>query len=288
MGLFRIQPHARLHEWVADECGFFREEGLDYTFVPDFSAGSVSRLGTGSAHSGAFESFEQGRDCDVSSACHWVTNQAATVGYGRMYADAYSVCPSAIVVPADSSITRPEDLAHVGVGVGYHSGSHFSAVQALESVLAPDQITLEFIGRPADRLDAMLNGTVAAVNVFGVALYALETLGYRKVLDTTFMMGHEVSPDISTEDVHKFFRALRKAQAEIDLNPERYKHYHLKALAKSLHDRVDVRRFGPGERIIFLPYTADMFMRTQTWMHQHGFFDNRPQRTYAESIVSAL
>ena len=29
---FRIQPHMRLHEWVADEAGFFRDEGLDYEF----------------------------------------------------------------------------------------------------------------------------------------------------------------------------------------------------------------------------------------------------------------
>jgi hypothetical protein len=26
--VFRIQPHTRLHEWVADEAGFFRDEGL--------------------------------------------------------------------------------------------------------------------------------------------------------------------------------------------------------------------------------------------------------------------
>ena len=26
---FRIQPHMRLHEWVADEAGLFRDEGLE-------------------------------------------------------------------------------------------------------------------------------------------------------------------------------------------------------------------------------------------------------------------
>ena len=29
---------------------------------------------------------------------------------------------------------------------------------------------------------------------------------------------------------------------------------------------VDVRRFGPGERIVTQPYTKEMFERTQGWM----------------------
>src|SRR5205823_3799280 len=39
--VFRIQPHVRLHEWVADERGFFAEEGLDYEFDRGFAAGSA-------------------------------------------------------------------------------------------------------------------------------------------------------------------------------------------------------------------------------------------------------
>ena len=37
---FRIQPHVRLHEWVAEECGFFANEGLNYVFeAGGFAAG---------------------------------------------------------------------------------------------------------------------------------------------------------------------------------------------------------------------------------------------------------
>jgi len=42
--VFHIQPHVRLHEWVAEERGFFHAEGLDYQFdSAGFAAGSVSR-----------------------------------------------------------------------------------------------------------------------------------------------------------------------------------------------------------------------------------------------------
>jgi NitT/TauT family transport system substrate-binding protein len=29
---------------------------------------------------------------------------------------------------------------------------------------------------------------------------------------------------------------------------------------------VDVRRFGPGERVVFEPYTREIYERTQRWM----------------------
>jgi NitT/TauT family transport system substrate-binding protein len=36
---------------------------------------------------------------------------------------------------------------------------------------------------------------------------------------------------------------------------------------------VDVRRFGPGERIVFEPYTREMYERTQRWMQTWNLFE---------------
>ena len=44
-----------------------------------------------------------------------------------------------------SPIRRPEDLAGHDVAVGYHSGSHFSALQSLEAFLRPDDILMKYI-----------------------------------------------------------------------------------------------------------------------------------------------
>ena len=35
---------------------------------------------------------------------------------------------------------------------------------------------------------------------------------------------------------------------------------------------VDVRLFGTGERIVFLPYTDTAFEQTQDWMKKHNLF----------------
>jgi hypothetical protein len=49
MSKFRIMPHGRLHEWVAEEKGYFRDEGLEYEFVTDSTM--VSRGGYASIQS---------------------------------------------------------------------------------------------------------------------------------------------------------------------------------------------------------------------------------------------
>ena len=279
MGKFVIQPHVRLQEWVAEELGFFRDEGLDYEFQADaFSAKSVTTSSVQSAdaapivESGAFEDMSQGRACDVSSACHWAVNAAAATGHGRMYGHAYSLSPAGIFVAADSPYQQPADLAGVDVGVGYHSGSHYSAIQGLERFLSRDQIKLRFSGTPHDRTRLLLAGTIPAVNVFGAQFYIAEQLGFRKIVDTTFMMGFLLSPAADMTDTERYFRALRRAQQEIDLEPEPYKHYYARELPADLAALVDVQRFGPGERIVFEPYTRDIYERTQRWMQTWNLF----------------
>ena len=55
MPRFVISPHFRLHEWVAEEKGYFREEGLEYEFRPVFQTHATPDK------VGAYTSFEQGR-----------------------------------------------------------------------------------------------------------------------------------------------------------------------------------------------------------------------------------
>ena len=157
----KIMPHGRLQEWVAEEKDYFTAEGLEYSFVltGDYGVGSVRRDDAGEVKTGAFETFGAGRDgADVSCACHWATNAAATERSGRLVATAYSVAPCAIVVPPESPIRRPEDLAGVPIGVGYHSGSHFATVQALEAVLPPDERSSPSRARPTSAWTRCLSG----------------------------------------------------------------------------------------------------------------------------------
>jgi NitT/TauT family transport system substrate-binding protein len=291
MARFLIQPHVRLQEWVAEELGLFRAEGLDYEFEPQGLAGASVQAGDAApieVRRGAFEDMEQGRACDVSGACHWAVNAAASTHHGRMWGRAYSVCVSGIFVAPDSPYARPEDLAGVKVGVGYHSGSHYSAIQGLEPFLERRDIALDFVGLPFDRVRLMRDGRIEAANVFGAQYYLLEQAGFRKLVDTTFIMGFLVRDDSDHQDLERYFRALRAAQREIDLEPERYKHHWLRELPDDLREGVDVRRFGPGERIVFELYTREMFDRTHRWMAGWQLFDTDAASppTYDEAVIA--
>lgn len=275
---FRVQPHMRLQEWVADELGFLGAEGLDYEFQVDgFSSGYNPSVATvdqapPEVRSGAYEDMEAGRACTISAACHWAVNAAAASGHGKMWGGAYSVCTSGILVAPESPHKRPEDLRDVEVGVGYHSGSHYSAVQALQPFLDGAQARLAFVGKPWDRVRLMLERKIEAANVFGAQFYLLEQLGFRKLVDTTFVMSFLVAEDADREDVERYFRALRSAQRAIDLEPERYKHYWLREMPEDLQEIADVRRFGPGERVVLEPYTQEMYETTQRWMRANDLF----------------
>ena len=233
MATFRIEPHVRLQEWVAEDNGFFYHEfepqgyaGASWTTASVQPADAVPL----SARSGALEDMEKGRSCSVSGACHWAVNAAASAMHGKMWGRAYSVCVSGVFAAPDSPYHRPEDLANVKVGVGYHSGSHYSAIQALEPFLERSEIALDFVGLPFDRVRLMRQGKIEAANVFGAQYYLLEQLGFRKLVDTTFIMGALVSEDTDREDLERYFNALRRAQREIDLEAERYKHHWLREI----------------------------------------------------------
>src|SRR5688500_16273440 len=235
MAKFRIMPHGRLQEWVAEEKGYYTDEGLEYEFVRAAAIGREAMAATASVRSaeaapapvmtGAFESMEAGRACEGSSACHWAVGMAASASHGMMWGHAYSVTQAGIYVANDSPLRRPEDLLDVEVGVGYHSGSHFSALRALEPFVPASEAKLRFIGSPADRLNLLADGHVQAANLFGVQRDIIEQLGFRKLLDTTFMIGFLIHGDASVDDCSKYFNALQRAQRDIDVEPERYKHY---------------------------------------------------------------
>src|SRR6201999_4133826 len=66
---FVVEPHFRLQEWVAEEKGYFKDEGLEYEFRELIQSSDGAHHYKGDKV-GAYQSFEKGRKSDVSCACH--------------------------------------------------------------------------------------------------------------------------------------------------------------------------------------------------------------------------
>jgi hypothetical protein len=157
----------------------------------------------------------------------------------------------------------------------------------LEEFLKRDEIKLNFAGLLLDRLALLVDRKVAAASLFGAPFYVAEQLGFRKIVDTTFMIGHLIAPDANQSDVERFFRALRRSQREIDMAPEVYKRYFLNELPERYHGMVDVRMFGPGERLVFEAYPKEVFERTRKWIDSWNLFppEQAGSREYEMSIL---
>jgi len=202
----------------------------------------------------------------------------------------YSVAPAGIFVPHDSPIHSPEELAGVPISVGYQSGSHYSSIQALEQYLPADKISLSFTeGMLFKRLDNLLEGKSKASTLFSGPYYLAEQLGYRKIIDTTFMIASMITGTPDDEDLKRFLRALKRAQRDIDLRPELYTHYYKNEFPVRYHGIMDTRRWGPGERIVFEPYTAEAFAQSRDWIAEREIFEGGKSSmgtdTYTDAVV---
>jgi ABC-type nitrate/sulfonate/bicarbonate transport system substrate-binding protein len=278
----------RLQEWVAEAKGYFRDEGLDYEFREALGSKLTKQHDLGD-RTGAYQTFEAGRSSDISCACHWTVNVAATNGHGKLYADAYSVSPSGIFVSPDSPVESPADLKGVPIAVGYQSGSHYSTIQALEQYLDREEINLDFSsGLLFRRMELLMEGKIPAASLFSGPYYFLEQLGFRKVIDSTFMMAAMITGNPDPEDLRKYYRALRRAQRDIDLRPELYTHCYKNEFPERFHDQMDTRRWGPGERLVFEPYTREVFEASFEWIAEREIFPEGKMGTldYEHSIVS--
>jgi len=287
-GPFVIEPHFRLQEWVAEEKGYFRAAGLDYVFQELVQSSDGQHHNRGD-RVGAFQSFERGRDAAVSCACHWTVGVAASKGKGRLFADVYSVAPAGVFVPADSPIRSPEDLAGVPISVGYQSGSHYATIQALEQYLPADRINLSFAeGMLFARLDNLLEGRSLASTLFNGPYYLAEQLGFRKIIDTTFMIATMVTGEPEPDNLRRFFAALRRAQRDIDLRPDRYTHYYRNEFPVRYHAIMDTRSWGPGERLVCESYSREVYEETFRWIADHGIFADAGMGSerYEDAVIS--
>ena len=176
------------------------------------------------------------------------------------------------------------------IAVGYQSGSHYSTIQALEQYMPADKINLSYAdGMLFHRLDQLIDGKAQASALFSGPYYFAEQLGFRKIIDTTFMIATMVTGDPDPEDLRKFFRALERAQRDIDLRPDLYTHYYKNEFPARYHAMMDTRRWGPGERLVFEPYTKEVYEETFKWIADHGIFADSGMGTgnYEEAVIRA-
>jgi hypothetical protein len=96
----------------------------------------------------------------------------------------------------------------------------------------------------------------------------------RKLAQGEFLVTFWVSPTIGQETLSKFFSALRRAEEALEHNPSQYLHLWERNIPPTLEGDYNYARFGRGEKLIFEPYSQEMFedamQFAQAWgLHEH-------------------
>jgi NitT/TauT family transport system substrate-binding protein len=276
--------------YVARDEGFFADEGLELEFVKRGRTASESDRITSLVADhhqvssfGGPSPFEQGRT-SLYRACEWgqVRRTYDSERGGLVVAKRSAAASQAIVVRPDSPAVVPQDLAHVPVGVAFHHGSHYIAIQLLEGFLAHDEIEVVHV-ESGNRFEALRDGLVDAVAVMEPWITVADKLGY-KILAEAHYVGLEIgSPDLDPETFAGINRAVSRAARVLTADPYPYVHYLIADVPESIvtleptdFERNRLRYVDPT------PYSPADFQRTYDWMVSWGLIE--PDATF-EQIV---
>lgn len=284
----RVVPHfMRLHEWVALEDGDYQAEGLE----PELLSSVMHDV---SSH-GRDAYFERPQDRPfftegievANSACEWGSVCNAGAGMGKFVADLYGVARFSIFARPESGITRIAELAGVPVGVGLMAGSHFTTLRTLEQVLPRDQIKIDNIGGPGRRLLALLNGEVEVANLLDPEITIAEQKGLNRLASGEFRTLFWVSPGIPASALGGYFRALRRADESLRIEPAKYMRLWKNNIPPGLEGEYDWSKFGLGEMLVFERYPEETFEETMSFAHRWGLDSNVRTDSYAELATPA-
>jgi ABC-type nitrate/sulfonate/bicarbonate transport system substrate-binding protein len=168
-------------------------------------------------------------------------NKIGALQIGRR---AMIVC-AALIVPPDSDVYTPYELAGRPVAIDHGNGTAYAALQMLEGAMPRHAIaTVAADLNPAVRFARLLRGEFAATVVQEPYITVAEKAGCR-IIGTTFFHGTWVmAPDtITAETYAAFLRGIKRSVRRINADKRRYVSYFL----GDHPDRPEVQSLTPGD-----------------------------------------
>ena len=228
-------PFQGLPELVAHDEGLFEKEGLKIEWA-DREKGVEKKTETEiTSHKGVTPFASHGRlleqgQADMYNACEWgnYCRVGDTNVKSRQVGRRAIVTYAAIVVPPQSSVYTPQELANRAVGVPFYAGTHYLALHLLDGFLTRDLIKVVSAPNGArNRLRMMMNGEIEATTLNEPYLTLAEKKGCRAIC-SSFFYGTEVASDrVDAETYAAFNRAVRGAVRRINANKRAYLHYFI-------------------------------------------------------------
>lgn len=274
----RIAPNNQVFDLpviVGIEEGLFEQAGLDVSFSATHadrerdaaSSPVLSRLKEQLFECGSAESY---------NVCEWASIDRLERGRrgGGIAALRAAVAAQAILT-FDDSLQTPRDMADVPVVVQEMTGSHYTALQMLESAIGRDHVRLEYGGLPQMRWTALKDRRARAVAVMEPFI----SLGLKEgahIIAASFYRGGEVvAPELTPEQRKAYYDAENQAVDLINADFYKYAH-HVTAHAKgALEPRELLRVFIHYKHVDY--YDPALFDRAYDWMKARGMTEGQSQ-----------
>jgi len=260
---------------VGIEEGCFARAGLDVSFSATYADREKDSAATPFMARLKENLFDCG-SADSYNVCEWASIDRLERGKrgGNIAALRASVAAQAILT-LDDSLQTPRDLADVPVMVQELTGSHYTAIQMLESAVGPEHVKIQKGGLPQMRYAALKSGAARAIAVMEPFI----SLGLKEgahIIAASFYRGGEViSPDLTPEQRKAYYDAENEAVDLINKNFYKYAH-HVTAHAKgALAPHELLRAFVHYKHVDY--YDVTTFSRAYDWMKAHGMSEGHSQ-----------
>ena len=257
---------------VARDKGFFKDEDLDIEFVTTPGMAQVT-----TSHSVKFDSvFDRPLDSvyndggiDQYRMCEWgIMKRAVEAECGglrrrKIVALGASMSSFAIVVAGDCNLYEPEQLKDKAIAVTPNNGSHFTTLKMLEGFLTPEHIKTTTAGSMPKRIEALRQGTVAAVSLMEPWISVAQKQGLRILIESHSTRSEAAGDELDGPTLAAMFRAQARAVKVLEKDPTPYLHYFIRETGGLLepHEFQTWRLLHAAPQ----PYTRERFEDTYNW-----------------------
>ncbi|MCX2818983.1 ABC transporter substrate-binding protein [Haladaptatus sp. F3-133] len=270
----------KLVQEVAEENGYFEEEGVDDADIDYFAPGTQDFDGENAYETDWWEDLDD--DGETHGVCEWNAIQEASET-GREIIGSYSEWDRVLFSHEGSEIETLDDLKGRSIGINKYATSFYSIPEMLENEgFEEEEIVLEHIGSAEERFDAVKQGDVDSIGV----LEPYVTLGrYDEELNEVYegpcRAALVTREDPDPERVEAFRSAFNRAVEEINGNLDKYRGRYVDLLEEEAESDPDA--FGDVnfdelrddfELRNFLPVRSpdeERIESTTEWMEEKGF-----------------
>jgi NitT/TauT family transport system substrate-binding protein len=260
---------------VGIEEGLFQKAGLDVAFSGTYADRERDKAQTPVLQRLKEEMFECG-SADSYNVCEWASIDRLEKGKrgGKLAALRAAVAAQAILTFEDK-LQTPRDMADVPVAVQEWTGSHYTAIQMLESAVGREHVNIQQGGLPQMRWTGLKDGRHRAIAVMEPFI----SLGLKEgahIIAASFYRGGEVvAAELTPEQRKAYYDAENEAVDLINADFYKYAH-HVTAHAKgALQPKELLRAFVHYKHVDY--YDPALFNRAYEWMKARGMTEGQSQ-----------